>query len=212
MEHGDEKQAYVEFCYRDKVKTRAFYKALGGEAALSESACRGRSGFLFRMAGVVTLRLVEWREGDDPNPKHGALLIRNLIPVIARLKERRLDGALGRDGVLRDPFGNTFSAGHLSDPIFCQDVKRTARFYELLGAWMIGRNEGEPGLLVCGSSLVPFVAGCETDRSWSITVHVAAATASAVDGLNKAGFGPFNILTSELKDPDGRPVQLVPAF
>ncbi len=211
MEEGDESRTLVEFFFRDRNLTRRFYGALGGESALVACMHNGRKGFLFRLAGVTTLRLVEWREGDEPGPKYGALLIRELIPPIMRLKERGFDGALGFDGVLRDPFGNGFAVGCLGEPIFCLDVKQTVRFYELLGAWTVGGDESQPILLLCGSALVPFVEGWGTACSWDITLRVVGPTASAVDNLNKAGFGPFNILTSELRDPDGRLVRLVPA-
>ena len=210
MEQGDEGQALVEFFFRDWHQTRTFYEALGGEAALVECMHKGRKGFLFRLAGVTTLRLVQEREGDDPAPKHGSLLIRNLIPPITRLKERGFDGALGVDGALRDPFGNVFSVGCLGDPIYCLDVKRTVRFYEILGAWTLGGTERQPTLLLCESSLVPFVEGWAEVRSWVITLHVSGPTASVVDNLNHAGFGPFDLLTSELTEPDGRLVRLVP--
>lgn len=210
MEQGDEGREFVNFFFRNWHRTRSFYRALGGEAALVECMHDGRKGFLFRLTGVTTLRLVEWREGDDPAPKHGSLLIRNLIPPITRLREWGFDGALGVDGALRDPFGNVFSVGCLGEPIFCLDVKRTVRFYEILGAWTLGGPELEPILLLCESSLVPFVEGWGTACSWDITLLVAGPTASAVDNLNRAGFGPFDLLASELTDPDGRLVRLVP--
>ncbi len=192
-------QQLVALPYTHAKATLRFYEALLGSPLVPVN--RGE-GYLLQV-GTVRLCVRRRMSADDGLPKQVQLFLDDLVGVVRRLQEAGIRRTLDPSGGMRDPNGHYLRLTPIYTSIMCRDVGRTEQFYALLGMWMVPSTPSTNAVLVLSNEVCVLREGGGSPEC-SFEVSVIGPTLSAIDALNRAGFGPFDLCATKIRDPDGR--------
>ncbi len=201
-------RSLVEVGFRDRERTRRVYEALAGAPLEVVRADDGEEEGYICSVERVSLFLKPVPPKQSLIPKHLAVPIRRLTRLVHRLHGIGEEALLQRDGTLRDPSGHVLTVTVSVHPFLCRDVRRTERFYELLNLWRIPSGGTPFATLLLDEGMAAFQKG-EPPQDEELRVCVVGPMVSAIDRLNRAGFGYFDLDAAEIRDPDGRRVVFV---
>lgn len=194
----------VALPYTRKKLTLRFYEAVLGHPL--EPIEGGEEEYILR-TGSVRLHVRRLAPGEVLLSQHLRLPLDDLVGVTRRLREAGFKSSFDAFGTIRDPNGHALTLAATYVSLACRDVKRTEQFYALLGLWMIPSTPSACAVLMLSDEVCALREG-EGPPECGFEVSVIGPTLSAIDALNRAGFGPFDLRATKIHDPDGRLVTL----